>query len=484
MDLICENHLERPAYFKCDSCNSYFCPECVLKESGDKYTVRPSYICPKCNHEARFMGVSQSLPPFWERLPEFFIYPFRRIAPMAIIAAVALCHFIMAKPFLSHKVILLFIWLFVIKYSYSAMLDSMKGTLVPPKLSYESLFDHYFQVFKQAGVFILAGLFFALSVSVLGRTAGFMLFSILLLFVPAMLIILVISNRLLVAVNPVNFIGLARRIGWAYLVMLLFLMFLEGAPAILIHMAKPHLPENVIALISAAANSYYTIISYHLMGYVMLQYHDRVGLTVNPEDFIDPSMINITGQDDEDTKTLQNISSMIVQGDIDPAMALVRNKIKTDGVTSLNTAERYYSLLKLHGSKDEALEVGTEYLKLLIDKKDSTQAIDVYIDCSKHDRAEFEMAPGQLYQLGQWLAACGMTSDAIGVLEKIAVQHPGDAFVPQAFFKLATIYKEYLNDEKTTRNILNLLIEKFSGHAIASKAEKYLAQMDHLVNKL
>ena len=47
-----------------------------------------------------------------------------------------------------------------------------------------------------------------------------------------MLIILVISNRLLSSLNPVNFIGLTRRIGWAYLVMILFLMLLDDAPTL------------------------------------------------------------------------------------------------------------------------------------------------------------------------------------------------------------------------------------------------------------
>ena len=46
------------------------------------------------------------------------------------------------------------------------------------------------------------------------------------------MIILVISNRLLSSLNPVNFIGLTRRIGWAYLVMILFLMLLDDAPTL------------------------------------------------------------------------------------------------------------------------------------------------------------------------------------------------------------------------------------------------------------
>jgi hypothetical protein len=95
-----------------------------------------------------------------------------------------------------------------------------------------------------------------------------------------MLIILIINDNLGQALNPVMVVGLIFRIGWSYFLLLFFLLLLSGAPAALGYAIIQHLPETLQLFMITAAKNYYTLITYNMMGYVILQYHNRVDYPV------------------------------------------------------------------------------------------------------------------------------------------------------------------------------------------------------------
>ena len=115
-----------------------------------------------------------------------------------------------------------------------------------------------------------------------------------LFFVPSMIILLVTTGSLFHAINPVVFVGLAFRIGWAYFLMNFFLILLGSAPAYLAQYVIRFLPPDLHLMLFGFAKSFYTIVSYHLMGYVILQYHEKIGYKVDYEDFSDPGCREIS----------------------------------------------------------------------------------------------------------------------------------------------------------------------------------------------
>ncbi len=100
-----------------------------------------------------------------------------------------------------------------------------------------------------------------------------------------MIIVLASSRSLFAALNPVVCTRIATRIGASYLLMCIFLLLLLFAPGFILKLTSDAMPEKLLLFLSYAASLYYAIISYNLMGYVILQYHEEIGYEVDADQF-------------------------------------------------------------------------------------------------------------------------------------------------------------------------------------------------------
>ncbi len=283
----CSYHPTKAARYHCPRCEANFCPECISHRQTEVYgKVRDFFFCPKCNVQVDMLSVGSFIAPFWNRLPQFFAYPFhlRPLLLMLVLTSVGV--FFAEFPFTN-----LILWVILIKYCYAVLRNTVQGNLQPPALSYEVLGKDVGQAFKQIALFFLMGGALVLIVAAFGVNIGYLCLFLGILLTPAMIIVLVVSDSLINALNPVAFMTVAYRIGWGYLLMYLFLSFLSAAPAFLASNFTSFLPPMVRLFLLTAASQYYTIISYSLMGYVILQYHEEIGYEVRPEDFVDQAPV-------------------------------------------------------------------------------------------------------------------------------------------------------------------------------------------------
>ena len=99
--------------------------------------------------------------------------------------------------------------------------------------------------------------------------------------------LLVATDSILRALNPVYFVGIIFRIGWPYFLQYLFLFFLLAGPAALFSYLSPEvLPYRLYIFLTLFFKQFYALISYSLMGYVLLQYHKEIGYKVDYEYFM------------------------------------------------------------------------------------------------------------------------------------------------------------------------------------------------------
>jgi len=83
-----------------------------------------------------------------------------------------------------------------------------------------------------------------------------------------------------------------------------------------------YLPAGLHLLLFSFAKSYYTIISYHLMGYVILQYHEQIGYKVDYDDYKDPSAkADEPVEDEPDAAILKEVNLLIQEGKLDEAIS-------------------------------------------------------------------------------------------------------------------------------------------------------------------
>ncbi len=478
MKKFCIHHPTRPSHWHCHKCNSTFCQSCILKrEKGGIHQGEKIYLCPKCILPADWIGAANVIEPFWTRLPKFFTYPFSP-RPFILIMILSVLGLFFSGPGLFKLLVRVVIWGLLLKYSYAALKATVKGDLVPPPLDARTLSDDFSQVFKQLGIFIAIGISFGFVTKTAGSIIGSVFLIGAVLLIPAMIIIFVTTESILNAINPMLFVRLAFRIGKGYLLMYLFLVFLGGAPAFLAGFAVKILPPVLALFIFNLGKNYYTIISYHLMGYVVLQYHREIGYKIDFEDFKYAPEEDKGKEEEKSRKSeiINRLNFLIKDGKHDEALNLIRDEPEGARITDLTISDYYFKLLIMKNQINELIEHGKKYLTLLVQKDKKSRACEVYLQCLKKD---LSFLPDELvlFKLGGWLNDAGKAKNAIGALNCLIKSYPDAPTVPNALFRAAQIYNDGIKDTVKARKILHFVIKKYPDH-------DFIPHIKHYLNKL
>lgn len=137
------------------------------------------------------------LPPFWMRLPRFFAY-LLHLRPLVLIWVLSAAGVFLSRVPFIHTVLRGV----SVKYAYAVLRNTVTGNLRPPDLSREVLWQDFGQAFKQVALFAMVGIAPALVFSQFGRDAGILCLFAALPLIPAMIIVLVVSESLINALNP------------------------------------------------------------------------------------------------------------------------------------------------------------------------------------------------------------------------------------------------------------------------------------------
>lgn len=479
MKLYCKYHPTRAAHWHCEKCNTARCPECVeARDMGGYHQGEKLHMCPTCNLPVQWLGVENIIDPFWKRLPRFFLYPFsvRPLLLMLILSAVAA---LFARPGIIGLLALVAVWGTTFKYAYAILQSTAGGNLTAPKLDAQTLYENFAPVAKQIGIYVAifftAGLMFAK----LGMAGGILFIILATVFLPAMIILLVTTESLIQAINPVMFVRLAVRIGWGYLLMYFFYSILGGAPALLGQHAIQYLPPMLHLFLFTLVKIYYTFISYHLMGYVILQYHQDIGYQVDFDDFKDEKSGDeqaMAAADDPGSRLLNRVNQLIKDGNHEGAIGEIESETGDQGITDPLLSERYFTLLKITGAKDKLNDHGRSHLDILVRGDQKTEAVDVYLQCLAADPG-FSPNAGTLFRLAGWIGETGRNKEALGAYNKLTRAYPQDPLVPKAYFRAAQIFNDRLMNPEKAKKILNGLMKKYPGHDIIPFVERYLGQM-------
>lgn len=475
MKIFCDYHPTRPARWNCPKCQVNYCSDCITKRVNELYGTQETYhLCPKCNQRANSLGLGNTIVPFWNRLPKFFTYPFHP-RPLTFIVLLSLAGICLSELPLFSCIAPIVIWGVLLKYSYASLKNTARGDLSPPKINAQTISDDFHQVFKQVILFIIIGIAFRQIATITGPHIGLLFLGFVLLSLPAMIIILVTTDSLLHAVNPIIFVSMAWRIGWGYLLMYFLLGILGSGPAVLARYVIQFLPTGSHLFFLGIAKSFFTIASYNMMGYVILQYHEEIGYSVddNIEDLsAEPTEKSASNKSDE---MLNQVNILIKDGKINDAIALIKND--TGGVIGdLNLSERYYNLLKISQRTSEMLAHGIVHLDLLVKENEKHKACEVYTESlSKHPH--FTPNPSTLFKIASWLNEAGNAKGAIQAYNKFIKANPKSPLIPKAYFLAAQLIGEKLKNPQKAMGVLKGLIKTYPDHDVVPYAQEYLEKL-------
>ncbi len=470
----CHLHPTEPAQWSCNKCSSVYCSGCIqAREMGGYAPGRKMYMCPKCNLPAEWMGVGDLIDPFWKRLHLFFRYPLQ-VRPLILILVVAGLQLFFLGLGLLNTLLQIALWSITIKYSYECLKSTARGNLEPPPINQQTMSDDFQIVFKQYIIYFILGFAFMLVTIVLTPLVGIPFLILAVLLLPSMIILLVTTNSIIHALNPVLFTNMALRIGRGYLLMYFFLILLFFAPSAAIeYVATKIAPSAFLMYVSLVVKNYYAIVFYHLMGYVILQYHREIGYELDIDDIKLPGFKKPEEHAAAAAGILMRINPLIRDGKYAEALDLLGKQATAAERNDPAVAEKYYTLLKMTGEKEQAAKQGSVYIDLLAKNNKKEEVFRIYKECSASGQP-FVPTAYTLFKMGEWLSASGKTKEAITLFGSLVKKHPSDPLVPKAYFRSAQIFNERLMNPEKAKKLLNGLIKKYPGHEIAGQAQRYM----------
>ncbi len=425
--------------------------------------------------EAKWIAASNALEPFWTQLHKIFIYPFS-LHPLILIFSLAVLNMLFYSPTLASGLMRLALWGVLYKYAFAVLKATAIGNFIPPPLGLQSLSDDFGEAFRQVFIFIIVGVFFVLILQFAGFPIAIVYLIAAMLALPIMIIIYVATGSVIHAVNPVTVVSIIARIGWPYLLVYAFILLLGGAPNAVVWATIKVLPISVVQFVFFLANSFYTIVTYHLMGYVLLQYHQEIGYKVDYEDFnLGGNAQDTPSAEEKDEFSLQ-LDPLLKDGKYEDALQLIEDYPEERIAREPVLAGYYFSLLQLTKRDHDMLKHADDYLALLVKGNEKKKALKVYADCFSISQ-NFLPVPGVLLKLAGWFNEAGDAKNAIKTYNRLIKLYPADDLIPKAYFRAAQIFNDRLMNAKKAQQIFNAILKKYPESDEASLAKNYIKQM-------
>jgi tetratricopeptide (TPR) repeat protein len=452
------------------------------------------------------------IPPFWTRVPRFFLFPLNpailwRVLFFAAIPAIGAFASSPQAIALAAAGLSLLAWVFLLRFGSRVLSETSLGRLSPsqyPDLPDDSL-SH--MPYKIMALFIIPGMAVGLVASLFGEGMGMLANFALMLILPAALMALVISRSLFTGLNPAAGWGMMRDIGSPYLLLCVFLYFLSTAQMFLIakvfeHSVMPLMlqwgelkaavqhamqAQDEVAFDAAmegmhgffqhvrprlagsiwlitAVGMHFTLIAFNMLGYVLYQFHEQLGLEVDvlPGRRGGPAKNANPAKAAEDAAS-QRIAEFLAEGQVDQALevAYEAQRLDPDNTT---VQERYNKLLHLAGKDDRLLNHSQKLIPLLLRKEQKRGALEAWKRC-REKQPEFRPEDAAtVVQLAEAARASREPKTAMEILngfDKVFRNHP---LLAEVYCLGGQILCEDLQQDALAERFFVTLANRFPDH--------------------
>ncbi len=267
----CHHHPAKAGRWFCPGCQRTFCDLCV---DAEKEVTRP--LCLHCTGALEYRPTQADVVPFWQRLHDFFAFPFQS-SPLAILA-LAVVVSLVGSGGLIFGLLSLLVALVQIKYGFNVIATLTEGRFQAPSLLATLTESGYSIVLKQFAILLFMGAATFGVMAALHPVVGLLLGVFFLLALPMSTIVLAMEESLPMALNPILLVTSMRRIGWPYLLAYLYLLLMFGCSGTFGRLMLEYAGESAAHVIVSASGYYFSLVMYSLMGYMIYQYRQELQL--------------------------------------------------------------------------------------------------------------------------------------------------------------------------------------------------------------
>jgi len=372
---------------------------------------------------------STRIVPFWHRLRAISLYPLRNGALWALVG-LTLASTLLAFLPLSF-VLRLILVAGVYAYATVILRATANGNLESPEINLD------------------------------GESSGWWQILLLLAFLAMMLIGYLLFGP---------FGGTVLAVGWPYIAVAALCAVIVVSQANAQALFQFLLPPFLAWIASFFISTYAVFMTFHLMGYLIYQYHEELGYE------IDAPLARRDPNADPDQEVLDEAAALVVDGDAQAAETLLGNRLRARGGTAAVHAQ-YRRLLKLRNDEDALLAHGSQYLAVLMEQGQDKLALELVRDCLALDD-EFDVPRSEYVSvLARRAVEIAQPRVAVTLLEGFVQRrfsHPDAAAHAIAAAKLRV---EKLDDDVRARALLKAMRQHTGNHP---GIDEYLAFLDKL----
>ncbi|HTD28756.1 MAG TPA: hypothetical protein VK660_05155 [Xanthomonadaceae bacterium] len=404
---------------------------------------------------AQSPATKTAIVPFWNRLPAVMLYP-AHFGAMATIVMLGLARICLVVP-LFGWILALLATVAMYRYAFECLRSSADGYLEPPEvgLSVDRSVGR-----KMIWLMIILTLVAAFGMVLLGPVLGWILLLFIGVSLPGATMTLALEESLTAALDPTKWINIFMRIGWPYLALvgLCFVILLSQgyASTFVVKLMPIWVALGVIGIIS----NYATVMTFHLMGYLLYQYHEELGLV--PEA---PQLVRQMAPANPDQPLLDQVGALVSNGKHEEATELLRKQVRRGAMPAVHA--QFRKLLRLGDNKAELLDHGRDYLDALLDQGDDQTpseriandrtAMEILRESQALDPTFAPSTSARVMKLARKAAQLGQPQAALLLVSGFPERYPKSQFVAESVLFAATLLHENMSQDEQAVSLLRNL---------------------------
>lgn len=361
----CKFHPITAATQHCEQCEINLCDACT-DESLDHRSNELNRRCFICQISTEALADSFQTEPFWRKMGDIYKYPIGS-SGVAIIVLTAF----MTALFASNLLLLLAPSVIITHYCFVCLSETAEGKMTAPKFE-KSFAVKFATIFYIYLVIIVAIIAVSTVSAAFGPSLGILLGVFYVIAIPAAIMVIAIDESLSSAVNPSKLFSIVAATGASYFVMLLFIIIMMSSVAALNSVFGAETASFGSVLIQSLISNYYSIVIFHIMGYLVFQNQTSLGFHTrnSTQKFIVRS---------EEKKRNVRIETLIKAGEYTEAAKLCKQQIINDRNASLWQWERCFNIMFANHATKTLSEYSESFLNKLSSLDNHDKMADVYL---------------------------------------------------------------------------------------------------------
>jgi hypothetical protein len=288
-----------------------------------------------------------------------------------------------------------------------------------------------------------------------------------LIALPAAVMTLAMTESLLAALNPVTWVQIMKTTGLAYVLTSVFVLFMLISQSWLEGIVLPLVGHSVLllTLVSWAITAYFMAASFHLMGYLLYQFHDELG--------IESDVAATRSQRDSGNPLVAEASGLVRDGQPDEAARLLREEIERRGAEP-EVHDFYRRLLSSRGDHTALAAHGRTYIPVLLHAHENVdRAVEVAAECLAADSGFRPKEPGDVLPIARRAFERNQHRLVLDLSSGFGKRHPRHPDLPELYFLAAqSLVEQSGKTDRATRTVRQL-IERFPDHPLVDDMKRF-----------